>query len=192
MLLHENVLISFDVLQKEFVCNLTACKGACCVDGDYGAPLEAQELAVIEKELPAIKPYLNQESIDLLDSKGFHEKDGEGELATTCLPKGECVFVIQEDGIYKCGIEKAHEDGKTDFKKPISCHLYPIRISDVGEYKALNYHKWKICDPACKLGAELEVPIYLFVQEPLERRFGKEWYEELLDIVEEAKDDFPT
>ena len=191
MLLHENVLISFDVLQKEFVCNLSACKGACCVEGDYGAPLFKEELPIIEQDLDKIKPYLSKESIELLETKGFHEKDGEGELATTCLPKGECVFVINEDGMHKCGIEKAHEAGKTDFKKPISCHLYPIRISEVGDYEALNYHKWDICSAACKLGKSLEVPIYLFLKEPLERKYGKEWFAELETIVEETKDEFP-
>ena len=134
---------------------------------------------------------MGRQSLELLETKGFHEKDGEGELATTCLPKGECVFVIREDGMTKCGIEKAHEDGKTDFKKPISCHLYPIRISQVGEYEALNYHKWDICSAACKLGKSLEVPIYLFAKEPLERKYGKAWFAELENIVEEAKDDFP-
>ena len=191
MLLHEDVLISFDVLQKEFVCNLSACKGACCVEGDFGAPLEKDELPIIEKDLDKIRPYLSDTANALLDKKGFHEYDSEGELATTCLPDGACVFVINEKGVHKCGIEKAHEDGKTDFKKPISCHLYPIRISEVGEYKALNYHKWDICSAACKLGKSLEVPIYMFVQEPLERRFGKQWFSELEEIVAEAKDEFP-
>jgi hypothetical protein len=191
MLLHDNVLISFDVIQKEFVCNLSACKGACCVEGDYGAPLLEEELPIIEKDLDKIKPYLGRQSLEKLDKDGFYETDTEGELATTCLPKGECVFVIREEGMYKCGIEKAHEEGKTDFKKPISCHLYPIRISQVGEYEALNYHKWSICNPACKLGKELEVPTYLFLKEPLERKYGKEWFAELEEIVEETKGDLP-
>jgi len=191
VLLHDDVIVSFEVIQKEFVCNLSACKGACCVEGDYGAPLEKAELEVIEKDLDVIRPYLSDASNRLLDERGFHEMDAEGELATTCLPKGECVFVIEENGMYKCGIEKAHEDGKTQFKKPVSCHLYPIRISDVGEYKALNYHKWDICNAACKLGQSLEVPIYLFLKEPLERRFGKQWFSELEEIVAETQDDFP-
>lgn len=191
MLLHEDVIISFDVLQKEFVCNLSACKGACCVEGDFGAPLNEDELPIIERDLNKIRPYLSHKANKLLDKKGFHEVDSEGELATTCLPDGECVFVIKEKGMYKCGIEKAHEEGKTDFKKPISCHLYPIRVSDVGDYKALNYHKWDICDEACKLGKSLQVPIYMFLQEPLERRFGKQWFSELEEIVAEANDEFP-
>ncbi|MBI1183940.1 DUF3109 family protein [bacterium] len=191
MLLHENVLISFDVIQKEFVCNLNACKGACCVEGDYGAPLLPEELPVIEKDLEVIRPYLSHAANKLLDKTGFYETDGEGELATTCLPKGECVFVIKENGMYKCGIEKAWEDGKTQFKKPISCHLYPIRISKVGEYEGLNYHKWQICNAACKLGKQLEVPIYLFLKEALERKYGKAWFEELENIVEEIKGDLP-
>jgi len=191
VLLHDDVLISFEVLRKEFVCNLNACKGACCVEGDYGAPLADNEIPIIEKDLDVIRPYLSHNANKLLDTKGFHEKDAEGELATTCLPGGECVFVIKEKGIYKCGIEKAYEEGKTTFKKPISCHLYPIRISQVGEYTALNYHKWDICNPACKLGKSLEVPTYLFLKEPLERRFGKEWFAELENIVDESKDEFP-
>lgn len=191
MLLHDDVIVSFEVLKKEFVCNLSACKGACCVEGDFGAPLEKDEIPVIERDLDQIRPYLNDASKELLDTKGFHEYDAEGELATTCLPGGECVFVINENGMHKCGIEKAYEEGKTDFKKPISCHLYPIRISEVGDYKALNYHKWDICSAACSLGKSLEVPIYMFLQEPLERRFGKNWFAELEEIVAEAKDEFP-
>ena len=191
MLLHDDVLISFDVLQKEFVCNLSACKGACCVEGDYGAPLLEEELPVMEALLPAVRPYLSDESNQHLDKAGFYETDGENELATTCLPNGHCVFVIKEKGLFKCGIEKAHEKGEVDFKKPISCHLYPIRISEVGDYKALNYHKWSICSDACSLGKTLEVPIYLFLQEALERRFGQQWFSELEEIVAETKNQFP-
>lgn len=185
MIQHEDTLISEDVLEKEFVCNLNACKGACCIEGEWGAPLEKEELSIIENNLEAIKPYLPQESVNLLQEKGFHEQDPDGDDVTTCLPSGACVFAIKEKGIHKCGMEKAHQEGKTDFKKPISCHLYPVRLLKMGDITALNYHKWQICNPACKMGETYNVPMYAFLKDALIRQFGEKWYQELEIIAEQ-------
>lgn len=189
MILHGNTLLSEDILEKNFICNLEKCKGACCIEGDSGAPLTEEEITLIEKDLEHIKPYLTPKSRKAIEKKGYWEKDKkDGELQTTCLPTGECNFAIyDENGILGCGIEKAWKEGKTKFRKPISCHLYPIRLKTVGEYTGLNYHKWSICKPACKLGDAHQVPVYKFLKDALIRRFGKKWYRELEEIGEEYK-----
>jgi hypothetical protein len=184
MIIHEQTLISEDVLEKNFICNLGKCKGACCVEGEQGAPVSKEEITLIEKDLEQIKPYLTPQSIKAIEAKGFWETDPEGDLVTTCLPTGECNFSIYKDGILGCGIEQAWKDGKTTFRKPISCHLYPIRISQVGEYDALNYHRWDVCKPACKLGNEHKVPVYRFLKDALIRKYGEAWYAELDGIAE--------
>jgi hypothetical protein len=185
MLLHENTLISLDLLEKEFVCNLDKCKGACCVEGESGAPLDVEEIGLISEDIESIKPYMEPRSRDLLEKDGFHEYDKDGDLVTRCMNGRACIFAITENGIYKCAIEKAFNDGKTSFRKPLSCHLYPVRISKVGEFLALNYSKWEVCDPACKLGRSLKVPVYKFLKESLERGFGAEWYQGLVEIAAE-------
>jgi hypothetical protein len=184
MLIHGNTLISEDILEKEFVCNLSACKGACCVEGDYGAPLLESELEDIDRNLEAIKEYMTPEARKKIAKGGYSELDPDGDLVTKCISGRDCVFAISENGIYKCAMEKAYEDGKTDFHKPISCHLYPIRISEVGEYEALNYNKWEICSAACTLGKKLSVPVYSFLKGPLMRKYGAEWYKGLEEIAE--------
>jgi hypothetical protein len=184
MIIHGETLISEDVLEKEFVCNLSACSGACCVEGEFGAPLDEEEIAEIDRNLEAIKPYMTAQGRRKIARGIFAERDPDGDLVTKCIKGRDCVFAISENGIYKCAIEKAFEDGKSDFRKPISCHLYPIRISKVGEYEALNYSKWDICSDACKLGQKLKVPVYKFLRAPLIRKFGEEWYSELEGIGE--------
>ena len=185
MLLHENTLVSLDVIEEEFVCNLSACKGECCVEGEFGAPLDEEEIAIIDKELPNILPYLTDAGAKKIKKEGFHELDTDGDIVTKCIKGRDCVFAISEKGVYKCGIEKAYEEGKTKFMKPISCHLYPIRLDKVGEYTALNYSRWDICSPACKQGKVLKVPIYKFLKYSLERKFGVEWYAGLEHIASE-------
>ena len=136
-------LIAEDVLKEEFVCNLSACRGACCVEGDGGAPLEKEELEIIEKNLDAIKPFLRKEGLEVIDKEGFWYTDTDGEKLTSLVNDKECAFVTYDErGITKCGIEEAHLDGKTDFKKPISCHLYPIRLKEYENFVAVNYHQW--------------------------------------------------
>lgn len=185
MILHENTLISLDIFEEEFVCNLSKCKGACCVEGDYGAPLEKEEVGIIEKYLPEILPYMTPRARKQVEQKGFAEEDPDGDLVTQCISGRDCVFAITENGSYKCAIEKAWEDKKIDYKKPVSCHLYPIRLVELPEYTALNYSEWDICSDACKLGKDLKVPVYKFLKDPLIRRFGKDWYDGLEQIAVE-------
>ena len=188
MILLENTIVSEDILEKNFICNLSACKGACCIEGDSGAPITQDELEILEAELENIKPYLTAVSLEAIKTQNFWEKDTDGDLVTTCLPTGECNFSLRDEaGMLKCGIEQAYRDGKASVQKPLSCHLYPIRISNVGEFEALNYHRWDICKPACKLGEEHQVAVYQFLKEPLIRKFGADWYNELDEIAKQWK-----
>jgi hypothetical protein len=188
MILLENTIVSEDILEKNFICNLSACKGACCIEGDSGAPITQDELEILEAELENIKPYLTAVSLEAIKTQNFWEKDTDGDLVTTCLPTGECNFSLRDEaGMLKCGIEQAYRDGKASIQKPLSCHLYPIRISNVGEFEALNYHRWDICKPACKLGEEHQVAVYQFLKEPLIRKFGADWYNELDEIAKQWK-----
>jgi hypothetical protein len=188
MILLENTIVSEDILEKNFICNLSACKGACCIEGDSGAPITQDELEILEAELENIKPYLIAVSLEAIKTQNFWEKDTDGDLVTTCLPTGECNFSMRDEaGMLKCGIEQAYRDGKASIQKPLSCHLYPIRISNVGEFEALNYHRWDICKPACKLGEEHQVAVYQFLKEPLIRKFGADWYNELDEIAKQWK-----
>lgn len=176
----DKTLISDDVIKEAFVCDLTKCKGACCVEGDLGAPLEINELPELKKVIPFVKPYLSNEAVAVLEKEGGYILDEDGDYSTTTLNGKECAFAFyDESGILKCSIEQAHKDGKTDFKKPISCHLYPVRISKLQEFEALNYDRWHICSPACDLGKELKVPVYKFLKEALVRKFGKDWFKKL-------------
>lgn len=179
-------LVSDDVIEEAFVCDLTKCKGACCVEGDLGAPLLEEELAEVDKVIDLVKPYLTDEAIAVLEKEGGYLLDEDGDLSTTTINGKECAFAFYDESkILKCSIEQAHKDGKTDFKKPISCHLYPIRISKLPDVEALNYDRWKICAPACDLGKELKVPVYKFLKEALIRKYGESWYEELERNVKE-------
>jgi len=187
MLIVGNALVSEDIIEKKFACDTRACLGACCVKGDAGAPLLASEIEIIENELPSIKPFLSEEGLRNIEKQGFYTSDPEGESVTICLPTGECSFLVYEGLNATCGIENAHKEGKTDFKKPISCHLYPIRAKQYGEYTALNYHKWDICEPACRRGEDENIPVYAFLKEALIRKMGEAWYEELSAIANEWK-----
>ncbi|MEE1097199.1 MAG: DUF3109 family protein [Bacteroidales bacterium] len=181
MLLVGECIVSEDVKTTSFCCDLSKCKGCCCVEGDAGAPLLKEELPVIEKLLPQIKPYMNQEGIEAIKD-GFWEKDTDGDLCTKIIEGRDCAFVVYENDIALCAIERAYRDGKIDFQKPISCHLYPIRVKDYGEFQALNYHRWDICKDALK--NEKAEPLYKVLKEPLIRRFSEKWYEELVWVIE--------
>ena len=185
----ENTLISDDLLEKEFVCNIQKCKGACCVEGEAGAPLEERELALLEKHFEAVAPYLNESGLAEIKKQGRYVKGLDGEWETPIIDGKECVYTIfDEKGHVACGIEKAYRDGKIDWKKPISCHLYPIRVQQYSEFAAVNYHHWQICDSGCALGEELKVPVYQFVKEALIRKFGKAWYATLEQVAQERGD----
>ena len=178
-------IISEDIIEKDFVCNLAACKGACCVDGDAGAPLEESELKILMDIYPKVKPFLREEGIKAIEEQGlFTTIDGEYE--TTLIDGKDCAYVTFDDNkTAMCGIEEAYNQGEISWKKPISCHLYPVRVQDYSEFSAVNYHKWQICDDACTLGKELQVPVYKFVKQALVRKFGEDWYAELETVAEE-------
>jgi hypothetical protein len=178
----KNTLVHEDIVRENFVCNLNKCKGICCIEGDSGAPLERSELAILEEIYPIIKPYMTEKGIAVIEEFGTHVKDFEGDYTTPCVDTNkECAYVIMENGITKCSIEKAYEDGKIAWKKPISCHLYPIRITNYPEFEVLHYDRWNICSPACSFGNELKVPVYQFLKDPLIRKYGAEWYQDLVD-----------
>lgn len=183
----DNTLISDDIKEQFFVCDLEKCKGACCVEGDLGAPLEKEELPAMEEVMDVVKPYLSEEALRALEANGPYLLDEEGDFSTTTVDNRECAFAFyDEHKILKCSIEQAWKDGKTDFQKPISCHLYPIRIAKLHEFLALNYDRWHICAPACTLGSQLSVPVYKFLKNALIRRFGESWYNELCRVIEEG------
>ena len=178
-------IVSEDILEKEFVCNLSACKGACCVDGDAGAPLSEAETKILEDIYPKVKPFLRKEGIAAIEAQGTWAKGTDGDLETPLIDNKDCAYVIFDGKTALCGIEQAYNQGVVDWKKPVSCHLYPIRVKDFTEFAAVNYDKWDICSDACELGKELQVPVYKFVKEALIRRFGIDWYTELEQVAEE-------
>lgn len=181
MIVIEDKIISDDVVEKQFMCNLNACKGACCWEGDLGAPLEDEEMPLLQEIYDKIKPFLTEEGIKTIEEKGvFTHYKSEDEYGTPLLKNGACAYLTYEkSGIAKCGIEKAYEAGVVDFKKPISCHLYPVRIKRHQDFFAVNYDKWDICSAACTLGKKLQMPVYQFVKDALVRRFGEAFYEAL-------------
>lgn len=179
-----NTIVSEELIEQDFVCNLNACKGACCVDGEAGAPLEDRETGVLMEIYPKVKPFLREEGIAAIEAQGVFVKGEDGEWETPLIDQKECAYVtFSEKGIAECGLEKAYNAGATKWKKPISCHLYPVRVKEYTNLVAVNYHKWEICDPACSLGSSLKVPIYVFVKDALIRKFGKAWYAELEEVA---------
>ncbi|MFV0530528.1 MAG: DUF3109 family protein [Flavobacteriales bacterium] len=179
-------LISEDIIEKEFVCNLSKCKGICCVEGESGAPLEEEETRILDQIYEKIKPYMRPEGVYAIEKQGKHMIDHEGDYVTPLVNGAECAYVVfEENGTAGCVIEKAYNDGKINWKKPISCHLYPIRVTNYSEFSAVNYHRWPICNDACTLGKELQIPVYQFTKESLIRKFGEDWYNELDHIAHE-------
>lgn len=180
----DDKLVSEEIFKEKFVCDLNACKGACCIEGDAGAPLNEDEAELIEANLEAIKPFMREEGIKAIEKEGIYYNDIDGQMVTTLVNKKECAFVyFDNQGITKCAIEKAHREGKSNFLKPISCHLYPIRIKKLKYYDALNYDRWDICAPACACGSELNVPVYKFLKNPIIRKYGEDFYQKL-EIVD--------
>ena len=181
-----NCIVGTELLEEHFLCNLDSCKGHCCVEGEAGAPLEDGEAELIEKFYPKFKKYLREESIKEIEKVGYSVIDKrDGEPVTPLIKGKECAYAIFENGIAKCGIEKANQKGKISFRKPISCHLYPIRIKKLGDdMDALNYHFWHVCDPARDYGCKKKVKAYVFLEDALVRKYGREWYNELLAAAE--------
>ncbi len=187
MIIIGETLVSEELFEEFFVCDLSACKGACCVEGESGAPLEKEELDRIEEIYEDVKPFMRPEGIAAIEKDGLYQLDSDGDLVTTLVGHhGACSFVTyDEKGIAKCALEQAYLAGKTNWKKPISCHLYPVRLATLPDYIAVNYHRWHVCEPACDCGLALKVPVYKFLKEPLTRKFGTAWFDEM-ELVADA------
>lgn len=187
MLIVENCIISENIADRCFCCDLAQCKGQCCVDGDAGAPLREDEIPILERIYPAIEPYMTDAGRQAVEKQGVATFDNAGEPCTPLVNNRECAYVVWDGDVALCAIEKAFRDGMVGFQKPISCHLYPIRVDDFGEFTALNYHEWDVCRAAVCKGRKTGVPLFKYLKEPLIRRFGKEWYAELCEQAEILK-----
>ncbi|TXK44263.1 DUF3109 family protein [Pontibacter qinzhouensis] len=186
MIVLQNTVISDDVRDNFFVCNLEKCKGACCVEGDLGAPLDEDELPILEQHYDKIKPYMSEAGKQAIAEQGVYIKDWEGDFSTPTIGDRECAYALYDTaGTLKCAIEQAYLAGEISWKKPISCHLYPIRITKYDGFDALNYDRWSICASACSFGADLGVRVYQFLKEPLIRKYGEGWYSELEQLIGE-------
>ena len=173
-------LVSEELIKENFICHLEKCKGACCIEGDAGAPLLESEIQILADIYPSVKPYMTAKGIETVEKFGTSVKNLDDDLTTPCVDGNkECAYVTWEGGITKCAIEKAYEDGKVNWKKPISCHLYPIRLTAYPEFDMLRYDRWSICSSACSFGDEHLVKIYQFLKDPLIRKYGEAWYQEL-------------
>lgn len=182
----KDTIVASDVIEESFICDLSVCKGECCVEGDSGAPLENEEVKIIEDLLPQVWDDLSPEAQNIIKQQGVAYKDDDGEMVTSIVNGKDCVFTYyDEQNVCKCAIEKAYREGRVDFYKPISCHLYPIRLQKYKSFTAVNYHRWRICKAAVLLGKKEGLKIYQFLKEPLVRRFGEDWYNELALVAEE-------
>ena len=184
MIFVKNTLISKEILEKKFVCDLKACKGACCVEGESGAPLEKKEILDIKNSFGKIKKRLSKQSLEQIKKEGMYVELQNGELETPLNNGKECVYSIEKNGVTKCVFEESYNKGEINFKKPISCHLYPIRIEKQNIFDKLNYEHWSICNHACSLGEKLKVPVFIFLKEALIRKYGKDWYQDLISKIE--------
>lgn len=176
----DDKIVSADLLRECFACDLSQCRGICCVEGNAGAPLEADEVDILEREYEAYRPYMTAEGIEAVERQGFMVVDAEGDYTTPLVDDAECAYARNENGVTLCAIEKAWLEGKTPFRKPISCHLYPIRLVHFSNGSiGLNYHRWSVCEPARRCGRKLGIPVYRALREPIIRRFGEEFYRAL-------------
>lgn len=179
----DDTLTSLDVVERCFVCDLNACKGACCVLGDSGAPLEENEASLLEDIYDNIAPYLREEGRKAIEKEGKWMIDSDGDIVTPLINGQECAYATFNNGIAFCGIEQAYKAGVVSFQKPISCHLYPVRLKKIQNITGLNYHRWDICHNAVTNGLNLKIPVYVFLKEALIRRFGEEWYAHLQEAA---------
>jgi len=187
MIVIDDKTVSDDIASVKFVCKLKKCKGACCVEGDAGAPLLEEEISQLEDSIDEVKIHMTKKGLKVLEEIGVFEYDMAGEFVTPLVNGRECAFANFTDGIAWCAIERAFDEGKIEFRKPVSCHLYPIRITSYKDYDAVNYHKWPICRDALVHGNRLGVPLYKFLKDPLIRRYGETWYLELVKHIENKK-----
>jgi len=185
MIIVNKAVVSKKIIENYFSCNLMSCKGSCCVEGNGGAPIEKEEIKSVKKSFKYVKKYLSEKNLKEIKKQGVVVIGQDGELETPLVNGRECVYSIKNrNGIVKCAFEQAFRNKKTNFKKPISCELYPIRIKKLENgFELLNYHKWDICAPACKKGVSLKIPIYKFLKSALIRKFGTDWYNLLTKIV---------
>jgi hypothetical protein len=173
-------IISFDVFEHHFLCDLFKCKGACCIEGDSGAPLTEEEAGIIEKDYSFFEDYLPKKHKKEISKQGFSVIDSDGDLVTPLVNNRQCAYSFYDDNrILKCSIEKAFFEGKTKFRKPVSCHLFPIRITEYKRFDAVNYQELDICNPGRECGKSQQLPLYKFLKEPLIRKYGEEWYKEV-------------
>ena len=180
----QDTIISSEIFDEFFICDLGKCQGICCVEGDAGAPLEPEEIPAIEGVLKEIWDDLLPTSQKIIEEQGIAYEDTDGEMVTSIVNNRECVFANQDKaGIWKCAIDTAYREGRIEVQKPISCHLYPIRLQKYRDFVAVNYHRWQICRPAVRLGKKEGVKVYQFLAEPLIRRFGQDWYDELCEAA---------
>ncbi|HMM12389.1 MAG TPA: DUF3109 family protein [Bacteroidales bacterium] len=180
MIIIHNTILSDDFLDAHFVCDLPKCKGECCVSGDAGAPLEEEEISILEDEIGNIMPYMTEAGKAVIDRDGVFDYDEAGNFVTPLVNGREYAFTgFHSSGVSYCTIERAFNDGRTSLRKPLSCHLYPVRLSNKGGFTYVNYHRWSICNPARKLGVRSGTSLYKFLKEALIRKFGPEWYEQL-------------
>ena len=182
----KDTIVASDIIEESFLCDLSVCKGECCVEGDSGAPLEDEEVKIIEDLLPQVWDDLSPQAQNVINQQGVAYKDTDGEMVTSIVKGEDCVFTYYDDkGVCKCAIEKAYREGRVSFYNPISCHLYPIRLQRYRDFTAVNYHRWRVCKPAVALGKKEGLKIYQFLKEPLVRKFGEDWYKELVLVAEE-------
>lgn len=175
----DNTIISLDLISQGFLCDLSQCFGICCLEGDSGAPLTEEEQKLLPEIYPKVKAYLTRKGIEVIDKEGFYMTDSDGDVVTPLIDNRECAYAIREKGVWLCAIEKAFELGEISFQKPLSCHLYPVRITEYRDFTAVNYDREHSCSSARKLGKHKGILLYRFLKEPLIRQFGQEWYDQL-------------
>ena len=177
-------VVSHDLITDRFVCNLARCKGVCCVEGESGAPLEEAETGILKREYRNIKPFLREEGNRAISKQGTWVVDADRESVTPLVEGRECAYAVFEGGIARCGIEKAWEAGATPFRKPVSCHLYPMRVKKLSGFTGMHYDRWNICDPAREYGEKQNVPVFRFLKEAIVRKYGEDFYRQL-EIIEQ-------
>jgi hypothetical protein len=182
-----NTIFSLDILEKKFKCNLSGCFGNCCRYGDSGAPLTDEEADILEEIWPDVKPYLRKEGIARIEVEGTSTIDFENDIVTPLISEAECAYTTIKDNIFMCGIEEAWNDGKTTFQKPVSCHLFPVRVKQYPRFIAVNYQELSICQPALECGEQQGVYVYEFLKAPLIRLLGQETYDELCLAADELR-----
>ena len=178
-----DTVVTFELFEQMFCCDLAQCKGRCCIEGDAGAPLQDDEEKKIREILPKILEYLPEKSREIIAEKGISYIDCQEEMVTMLVNESECVFAYFENGVARCALERAYNEGVTDFHKPISCYLYPVRLEKFTNFTAVNFHHWHLCKSAEECGKKHKLPAYKFLKKPLLRRFGEEWYAELEDAA---------